>query len=191
MRPAAFLDRDGVLNEDRGYLHRPEDFVILPGVEAALARLQRLGYALVVVTNQSGIGRGYYDEAALATLHDILRARLAAAGVTLTAIYHCPHIPADDCDCRKPAPGMIHRAVAEHDLDPAASILVGDKAADLQAGRAAGVGRCFLVRSSPHYSRAADPLADAVFDDLAACVAALGDQPASRTSAGTGSTQDG
>lgn len=172
-RRAAFLDRDGVLNEDRGYVHRPEDFVLLPGVPAGLARLQRLGYALIVITNQSGIGRGYFDEAALAILHDTLRARLAATHVEITGIYHCPHAPQDDCDCRKPAPGLIRRAVAEHDIDVARSILIGDKASDLAAGRAAGVGACFLVRSSPHWDASAADRADAVFDDLAACAAWL------------------
>ncbi len=151
-RPAAFLDRDGVINEDRGYLHRWEDFAFVPGVVEGMRRLQAAGYALVVVTNQSGIARGYYDEAALEKLHDRLRTSLAGQGVALAAIEYCPHLPqaaveryAIECDCRKPAPGMILRAARTLDLDLAHSLLFGDKPSDIEAGTRAGVGRCVLL----------------------------------------------
>lgn len=176
-RPAAFLDRDGVINEEREYVHRVEDFHLLPGVVDALAALQRGGYALVVVTNQGGIGLGLYGEADVERLHAHLRAELAAAGVTLDAVYHCPHHPrsADPllrapCRCRKPQPGMIEQAAAALHLDLPRSLLVGDKASDVAAGRAAGVGRNVLVRSGHALSAADEALADAVHDDLAAVV---------------------
>ena len=152
LRPAAFLDRDGVLNEDLGYVHRVADFHWLPGAVLACKSLQDAGYALVVVTNQSGVARGMYTLADVDTLHAHLRQELAAAGVTLAGVYACPHHPEAtldayrlDCDCRKPRPGMLMQAIQEHGLDPARSVLFGDRASDLQAGAAAGVPRCFLV----------------------------------------------
>ena len=150
--PAAFLDRDGVINIDHGYVHSWEDFAFVPGVVDSMRRLQAAGYALVVVTNQSGIARGYYDEPALQRLHETLRENLAEQGVTLAAIEYCPHLPdapvaryAIDCDCRKPAPGMILRAAQTLELDLSRSLMFGDKPSDIEAGARAGVGRCVLL----------------------------------------------
>ena len=154
-RPAAFLDRDGVINVDSGYLHRWEDVVFVPGAIEGMRRLQVAGYAMVVVTNQSGIARGYYDEADLSRLHDALRAHLAGWGVRFDAIEYCPHLPeapvaryALACDCRKPAPGMILRAASALDVDLGRSLLFGDKPADIEAGRRAGVGRCVRLAAN-------------------------------------------
>jgi D-glycero-D-manno-heptose 1,7-bisphosphate phosphatase len=179
-RRAAFLDRDGVVNREIGYLHRWEDFEFLPGVLGAMRRLHAAGYALVIVTNQSGIARGYYTEADYQALTMRLRQALREAGCPAAGVYHCPHHPAGavpalaiDCDCRKPRPGLLLQAARELDLSLAESILVGDKRADALAGRAAGVGRLFLVRCGHALEPGADAAADGVFDDLAACVDAL------------------
>jgi D-glycero-D-manno-heptose 1,7-bisphosphate phosphatase len=152
LRPAAFLDRDGVLNEDLGYVHRVQDFHWLPGAVQACKRLQDAGYALVVVTNQSGVARGMYTLDEVDRLHAHMQRDLSAAGVTLTAIYRCPHLPTAelpayrlDCACRKPRPGMLLQALREHGLDASRSVMVGDKPSDMQAGQAAGVARCIQV----------------------------------------------
>jgi D-glycero-D-manno-heptose 1,7-bisphosphate phosphatase len=152
LRPAAFLDRDGVLNEDLGYVHRVADFHWLPGAVAACRRLQNAGFALVVVTNQSGVARGLYTLADVEHLHAHMAQQLQAQGVKLTAVYACPHHPdglpgpyRQTCDCRKPQPGMLLQALREHRLDPTQSVLFGDRASDLQAGQSAGVSRRFLV----------------------------------------------
>jgi D-glycero-D-manno-heptose 1,7-bisphosphate phosphatase len=173
---AAFLDRDGVINADHGYVHRNEDLALLTGVPAAMRRLRQAGFLLIVVTNQSGIARGLYTEADYARLTQHLRHLLAEQGVELDAIYHCPHLPdasvaayRRDCDCRKPQPGMLLRGIAEFGIDPQRSILVGDKPSDIEAGRAAGVRWCALVAANEH----ADSGADVVAPDLARCVEAL------------------
>ena len=174
---AVLLDRDGVINVEREYLWAVDAFEFVPGAVDALKRLADAGWRLVVVTNQSGIARGYYTEDDYQRLTAHMRARLARAGVQLNAVLHCPHLPdaAVDayrmqCDCRKPAPGLLLRAARQLSLDLSRSVLIGDKLSDVQAGRAAGVGRCWLVRSGHAFdARAAAREADAVFDDLAAC----------------------
>lgn len=177
LRPAAFLDRDGVINVERDYVWRIEDFELLPGVIEALKRLRAAGYALVVVTNQGGIGLGMYTEADLHRLHAHLQARLAEGGIRLDGIYHCPHHPRSPkpemrgpCECRKPAPGMIRQAARELHLDLPRSFLAGDKAGDVAAGRAAGVGHNYLVRSGHGLTHGDMAQADAVYDDLLALV---------------------
>lgn len=151
-KPAVFLDRDGVLNEDRGYVHRWEDFSFLPGAIDALRQLQQKGYLLVVITNQSAIARGLCTEADVLALHERMRAFLRERGIELAGIYHCPHHPqgsvsdyAIACACRKPKPGMILRAAQAHGIDLSRSLLVGDKLSDLDAGRAAGIPTLYLV----------------------------------------------
>lgn len=151
-KPAVFLDRDGVLNEDRGYVHRWEDFSFLPGAIDALRRLQQQGYLLVVITNQSAVARGLCSEADVLALHERMRAFLREQGIELTGIYYCPHHPqgsvsdyAIACSCRKPEPGMILRAAQEHGIDLSRSLVVGDKLSDLEAGRAAGIPSLYLV----------------------------------------------
>lgn len=185
MTRAVFLDRDGVINLDRAYVHRWEDFEFVPGALDAAARLSAAGWALVVVTNQSGIARGYYTEEDYQALTQRMVAAFAAHGAPLAAVYHCPHHPsgrvaalAMDCDCRKPAPGMLLRAAREHDLSLAESMMIGDKPSDIAAARAAGVGRAYLVASdnaeSPTGGADEETAgADGAFESLADCVAHL------------------
>jgi D-glycero-D-manno-heptose 1,7-bisphosphate phosphatase len=171
---AAFLDRDGVIVRDCGYVHRIVDLELLPGVEAALARLQAAGFKLIVVTNQSGIARGIYSEQDYDAFTQALRAKLALGGVHLDEVYHCPHLEdaalpeyAQACDCRKPRPGLLLQAQRELGIDLGASFMVGDRLSDLQAGRNAGVARCYLIAEPPP----ADMPADGIFPSLEDCVA--------------------
>jgi rfaE bifunctional protein nucleotidyltransferase chain/domain len=180
LRKAAFLDRDGVINHDKAYVHRWEDFEFIPGAIEAMGLLQAAGYALVVVTNQSGLARGYYTEAEYQKLSDALRQELVRHGVRLQGIYHCPHHPGGSvphlsvrCHCRKPEPGMLLQAAQELGLDLGASVMVGDKRTDVQAARAAGVGRAYLVASHESQDQAAAEPADGDFADLLACTKAL------------------
>jgi D,D-heptose 1,7-bisphosphate phosphatase len=177
LRKAAFLDRDGVINVDRAYVSRWENFEFVPGAVEAMRALKHAGFALVIVTNQSGIARGYYTEAQYQALTTRMKQVLAEAGAAVDAVYHCPHHPVGavagltmDCDCRKPAPGMIFRAVRELNLSLPDSILVGDKPSDIQAARAAGVGRAYIVHSDNAESGPGLAGADAAYFDLYSCV---------------------
>lgn len=143
--PALFLDRDGTLVQARHYPSRPEELVLADGVAPGLRRLQAAGFRLILITNQSGLARGYFDEAALTAMHDHLARELAALGVRLDGVYFCPHHPdgvvpelAVACDCRKPAPGMLRRAAADLGLDLGRSWFLGDILDDVEAGRRAG-----------------------------------------------------
>lgn len=181
-RKAVFLDRDGVINLDRAYVHRWDEFEFVPGAVEAMRRLRQAGYVLIVVTNQSGLARGLYTEAQYQELTRHMRDALAAAGAGVEAVYHCPHHPkgsvpelAVDCDCRKPEPGMILQAVREHGLSLKDSFMVGDKASDIEAARAAGLGHAYLVQSDNAESADAGEAAnaDAAFKNLAECVETL------------------
>lgn len=155
-RPALFLDRDGVINEDLGYVHRVADFRFREGIFDLCAIAQSRGLALVVVTNQAGIGRGFYTEAAFRDLTDWMLARFAERGIRFAGVEHCPDHPVAglgdyrrENSRRKPGPGMILDASATHGLDPACSVMLGDRATDMQAALAAGVGTRVLIAASP------------------------------------------
>lgn len=140
LRRAVFLDRDGTLNKDVGYVHRKEDWQWLPGVAEALKRLRAVGYVLVVVSNQSGIARGMYDREALRLLEEWVNAELSAKNAAIDAWYYCPHLPeiTGHCECRKPEPGLLLQAARDLELDLANSWMIGDRVRDVQAGIAAG-----------------------------------------------------
>jgi len=145
-RPAAFLDRDGVLNHDTGYVHTPGRFEWITGAREAVRHLNDAGYFVFVVTNQAGVAHGYYEEATIHTLHAWVSKELARAGAHVDAFYHCPHHPEGKlapyrraCDCRKPGRGMLLRAGQEWPIDWSGSFLVGDRDSDMAAAAAAGI----------------------------------------------------
>ncbi|EOH6073786.1 D-glycero-beta-D-manno-heptose 1,7-bisphosphate 7-phosphatase [Burkholderia cenocepacia] len=170
MKPKAlFLDRDGVINVDYGYVHRQQDCVFVDGIFDLVRLANATGYQVVVVTNQAGIGRGYFSESQFVAFMDWMRRRFDERGARIDRVYFCPHHPVagmgryrQACACRKPQPGMLHDARRDLDLDLSASILVGDKPSDLDAGARAGVGRRFLfVGDRPGHAQA-DPAAEVV-----------------------------
>lgn len=145
-RPAVFFDRDGVLNVDKGYAYQPEQIEWIQGAPEAIRYFNEQGCLVFVVTNQSGVARGYYNEEDVRKLHAWMNRELAKQGARIDAFYHCPHHPEgslaefrQECDCRKPKPGMLVTALAEWPVDKTASFLVGDKPSDVEAARAAGL----------------------------------------------------
>jgi phosphoheptose isomerase len=172
--PVVVLDRDGTLNVEVNYLSHPDQVVLIPGVADGLRRLRAAGCRLIVVTNQSAIGRGFFDEARLGEIHERLRALLADEGVTLDAIYHCPHRPDDGCRCRKPGTELVERAASELGFDPSRAFVVGDKPCDIDLGRAVGA-HTVLVRTGYGlgHESAGDASADFVVDDLSAAAGVI------------------
>jgi D-glycero-D-manno-heptose 1,7-bisphosphate phosphatase len=177
VKPAVFLDRDGTLIEDVGYLDRLDRIALLPWTVDAIRALNRGGFIVVVITNQSGVARGFFTEAFVEETHGHLGAQLAAGGARIDAYYYCPHHPDGTvaayrrhCECRKPASGLLDRAVRELDLDPARSFVVGDKWLDVELARAAGA-RGILVRTGTGATEEARPRpgvsADVIVDNLA------------------------
>ena len=176
--PAIFLDRDGVINQEVHYLSKPEDMVLIPGASEAIARINAARVPVIVVTNQSGVARGYLTEDDLLILHERLTQLLAAQGASVQGIYYSPfHAEGQgayckESICRKPGPGMIFAACEDFAIDRAESILIGDKIVDLEAGRAAGL-KTVLVRTG-HGAKQADMPgannADFIADDLPAAV---------------------
>lgn len=142
---ALFLDRDGVINYDPGYVYRIDDFEFMPGIFEALAGFIELGYEIFIVTNQSGIGRGYYSQSDFTKLCEYMVGEFSSRGIEIRHIYHCPHTPSDNCNCRKPKPGMILQAMSEFNIDAKNSLMIGDKPSDLEAARNAGVENGYLI----------------------------------------------
>ncbi len=181
-RRAVFIDRDGTVSEEVGYVNHPTRYRVFPYTAEAIKLLNDAGLLAVLVTNQAGVARGYFAEAMIETVHNVLRQELARGGARLDAIYYCPHHPSVgvppyrlDCDCRKPRPGLIQRAAREFDLDLAGSWMIGDRYGDIELARNAGVRAAFVLsgygRGEWEYQRAAwqhEP--DLVADDLLAAV---------------------
>jgi rfaE bifunctional protein nucleotidyltransferase chain/domain len=177
LRKAVFLDRDGVINKDKAYVHLWEEFEFLPGAIEGMKKLQDAGYELVIVTNQSGLARGYYTEAQYQALSKSFRQHLVEQGVKLAGVFHCPHHPKGSvhslalvCNCRKPKPGLLIQGANELGIDMLNSILIGDKQTDIEAARAAGVGRAYSVDSNNLEVLVEASKSDGHFGSLLDCV---------------------
>ena len=178
MHKAIFLDRDGTVSEEVGYMYDAGLYKLFPWTGDAIRRINESGFKAVLITNQSGVGRGYFPESTVHQVHDILKTELARYAAHLDAIYYCPHEPAADCECRKPKPGMLRQASRELDLDLANSYMIGDKYIDIETGHAAGA-KTILLRTgygteqiAEHY--ASSPVQpDLIADDLLQAVEAI------------------
>lgn len=177
LRKAAFIDRDGVINIDHGYLYQSEHFDFIDGVFAACRHLQALGYLLIIVTNQSGIARGYYSEHQFSLLTSWMKQQFADEGIKIDAVYYCPHhaekglAPYNiDCECRKPKAGMLQQAIHDYAIDPQQSLMLGDKSSDMQAAMAAGIARKILVLSGQALTPEQLQAADEVWPSIAAAL---------------------
>lgn len=144
---AIFLDRDGVINKEIGYLHKTKDFKFIDGVFEACNYFQEKGYLIIIITNQSGIGRGYYTEEDFHILNNWMNKHFRINGINITDIFFCPHAPDDDCNCRKPKPGLIQDALQKHSIGIERSWIVGDKESDITAGNLAGIENTIIVKT--------------------------------------------
>jgi D-glycero-D-manno-heptose 1,7-bisphosphate phosphatase len=151
---AVFLDRDGVINIDKNYVHKIEEFEFVEGIFEVLREFLKIGYKLFIVTNQSGIGRGYYSEEDFLSLTSFMLEELKKENIEITKVYHCPHSPELNCECRKPKPAMLLKAKEEFDIDMANSIMIGDKKSDIETGKNAKVGKTIFIGEKD------EPLAD-------------------------------
>jgi D-glycero-D-manno-heptose 1,7-bisphosphate phosphatase len=153
------LDRDGTIVVDRDYLSDPEALQFAPEAESGLRRMRDMGFRLVVITNQSGIARGFFSISRLDDIHTRLRQMLGAIGVPVAGIYYCPHGPGDDCECRKPSLGLMRQASEELGFDISKTIVIGDKESDVEFGRRAGGVTILIANSGVPVSTAADHVA--------------------------------
>jgi len=172
MRRAVFLDRDGTLNVEKEYLYLIADFEFIPGAVEAVRLLNQAGFLVVVVTNQSGVARGYYTEEDVESLHRHIAAELQKTGARVDAWLYCPHHPDGrgsyslPCSCRKPLPGMLKEAAKRYGIDLDASVMIGDKLADISAGQAAGCGTILVRTGYGAEEECHVPENTLVFDDL-------------------------
>ena len=187
-RRAVFLDRDGTINVEKNYLHKIEDFEFIPGAPEAIKRLKDAGFLVIVVSNQAGIGRGYFDEQDVEELHRHIQSELVNYDASIDAFYFCPHHPQEGigdfrvvCDCRKGQPGMLQQAAREHDIDLQKSFMIGDKLADIEAGQRAGC-KSILVLTGYGAAAALNPKIASVkkCNDLSCAVNLVLDRPGVR-----------
>ena len=160
-----FLDRDGVINKEVGYLHKIEDFEFINGVFEACLYFQSLNYQIIIVTNQSGIGREYYDENTFHVVNNWMLNQFKDQGVNILDVFFCPHAPESDCNCRKPKPGMFNQANDKYGIDMKRSWMIGDKEADIQAANAANIQNTILVKSG-HQIDENNSKASFIFDSI-------------------------
>lgn len=148
-RRAVFFDRDGTINIEKNYVFRAEDFEFRPGIFELMRSYAKQDYLLFVVTNQSGIARGFYSESQFQELTRWMIRELATKGIPVEKVYHCPHHPeiTGPCECRKPNPGLIVQAIEEYNIDPQASIMIGDSERDILAGKNAGLGKNLYIQT--------------------------------------------
>ena len=175
-----FLDRDGVINKDAGYVGKWADFHFLPGVVDALRILMEKRFQIIIVTNQSGIARGYYTESEYLDLEKMIEDHLSQLGITITATYYCPHYPSGlvpeysiECQCRKPKTGMLTRAAEEHSIDFSKSIMIGDKKSDMQAAQSVGIQNAYLIQSVQKEGLFNPGARNAIFKSLLECIKIL------------------
>lgn len=172
MNKAVFLDRDGTINKEINYLYKPEDFLLIPGTIDAIKIFHQQGYKVIVITNQAGVARGYYEEKDVQVLHKYLDKVLENNSTYIDSYYYCPHHPDGviegykaECSCRKPEIGMIEKAVRDNNIDLLESIMIGDKEIDVVTAKRAGIGKAILVRSG-HMVEEQMTVADSVFNNL-------------------------
>lgn len=185
-RPFVLLDRDGTINVDKEYIGDPALLELIPGAAAGLRRLQEIGCGLAVVSNQSGVAKGFFDVAAVERVNARLHALLAAEGVTLDGVYVCTHQAGDGCNCRKPNTGLVEQAVRDHGFDPREGFVVGDKVSDIELGKRIGA-MSLLVRTGYGRQSQGDPAlaADRVVDDLGAACVLIAQELAARRQSGS------
>jgi D-glycero-D-manno-heptose 1,7-bisphosphate phosphatase len=174
---AIFLDRDGVINHDYKYVHKAEDFIFIDDVFDCCKQFIKQGYLIVIITNQSGIARGYYSEEDFHKLNQWMLEQFKQNQVDITAVYYCPHHSIKgignykvDCECRKPKPGMIQQAAHDHNINLSQSILIGDNLSDIKAGKAAGIDKNFIVQTGKEKIEDNFNLADGIFNSLSEIV---------------------
>ncbi len=174
LRAAIFLDRDGTINVEKEFASRPEDLTLIEGAATAIRRFNELGYQVVVISNQSGVARGYHTEEQVDEFHDHLDQTLKESSAKIDAYYYCPHHPEHgdklDCDCRKPAPGLFLRAAKERQIDLTRSFMIGDRARDLVAAVSAGVSPIMVATGYGKAEESLRPPGSPFVDDiLTAC----------------------